>query len=521
MIFSRLAKAALDRFRSSLQIRALVYTVALSGTALIVLGGVLSVSIGNGLFSRKTEQSVIESERAKFTVSRIFERAYGQGTSALSQAMAEVVPELESIGISQTRQVAFLNSSTKGVPKVFSSPTSAGFDLAPVTSEFRNEVTSSDEIQTRTVQIMRAGESTPAILIGQNIKLPSGQKYELYLVYDMYNEQQSLLFVQRTLVLGGFVTLMVIGFFSFLVTSWLVKPVQEAADASELLANGDLDRRLAVRGTDVAAVLATSFNHMADSLQEKIKAMDNLSKMQQRFVSDVSHELRTPLTTMKLAADFLKDHQEGLPDFTQKSIVNLHSQMDRFDVLLADLLEISRYDADGVEPIFEVHDLNGIVGVCLEAIQPFADSKGVYLEADIPSGAVQCEVDSRRIERIVNNLLTNAIEHSEGKPVIVRVAQNDRAVAVSVTDQGIGMTQSEIGQTFDRFWRADPSRKRTTGGTGLGLSISIADAFLHLGMLEVVAEPNEGSCFRLTIPKRHDVTDIVSPLPLALEGTGL
>jgi two-component system sensor histidine kinase MtrB len=190
--------------------------------------------------------------------------------------------------------------------------------------------------------------------------------------------------------------------------------------------------------------------------------------------------------------------------------------MDRFDMLLADLLEISRYDAEGIEPMFEVHDLNGIVGVCLTAIQPFADSKSVYLEADIPSGAVQCEVDSRRIERILNNLLTNAIEHGEGKPVLIRVAQNERAVAVSVTDQGIGMNQEELAQAFDRFWRADPSRKRTTGGTGLGLAISYEDAQLHLGKLEVAAEPGLGACFRLTLPKRHDITDIESPLPLAV-----
>jgi two-component system sensor histidine kinase MtrB len=517
MIFSRITKAARDRFQSSLQIRAVVYTVTLSGTALVILGGVLSVSIGNGLFSTRTEQVILESNRAKFTVSRLFEGVSGQGSWRFQQVLDELVPELESIGVSQTRQVAFLLSNSQPNPNNFTSPKSAGIDLFLVTKDFRDQVKSNDGIQTRTVQVMRAGESTPSILIGQKFVLPGGLRYELYFVYDLYNEQQTLLFVQRTLVLGGLVTLMIIAFFSFLVTSWLVRPVQEAADASELLANGDLDRRLAVRGTDVAAVLATSFNHMADSLQEKIMAMDELSKMQQRFVSDVSHELRTPLTTMKLAADYLKDHQEGLPEFTQRSIVNLHGQMDRFDILLADLLEISRYDATGVEPSFEVHDLNGIVGVCLAAIQPFADSKNVYLEADIPSGSVQCEVDARRIERILNNLLTNAIEHSEGNPVKIRVAQNEKAVAVTVTDQGIGMNEEELAQAFNRFWRADPSRKRTTGGTGLGLAISFADAQLHLGQLEVTAEPGAGACFRLTVPKRHDITDYESPLPLVIE----
>ena len=517
MFFSRIAKAALDRFRSSLQIRALVYTVALSGSALIVLGGVLSVSIGNGLFNTRTEHAVLESNRAKFAVARLFDGVSGQNSWQLEQKLEDVVSELELIGVSQTRQVAFLHSSTQANPLDLSNQTSAGIDLHLITKDFRALVRSEPALQSQTIQIMRGGESVPAILIGQRFTLPGGHRYELYLVYDMQNEQQNLAFVQRTLVLGGLVTLIIIGFFSFLVTSWLVRPVQDAAEASELIASGDLDRRLAVRGTDVAAVLARSFNHMADSLQEKIRALGELSKMQQRFVSDVSHELRTPLTTMKLSADYLYGEKDGFPDPSRRSVEILHGQMDRFDTLLADLLEISRYDAAGVNPEFEVRDLNGLVGTSLAGIQQFADSKGVYLDAEIPSGAVQCEVDARRIDRILNNLLTNAIEHSEGKPIKIRVAQNDKAVAVSVTDNGIGMTESELQQAFNRFWRADPSRKRTTGGTGLGLAISIEDAQLHNGKLEVTAEPGVGACFRLTLPKRQDVTDFISPLPLAVD----
>jgi two-component system sensor histidine kinase MtrB len=459
----------------------------------------------------------MESNRAKFAVARLFQGVPGQNSWQLQQALDDVVSELESIGVSQTRQVAFIQSPNQANSLNLSSPRSAGLDLDLITKDFRKLVRSEPTVQSQTVQIMRGSESIPAILIGQRFTLPGGHRYELYLVYDMYNEQQTLAFVQRTLVLGGLVTLLIIGFFSFLVTSWLVRPVQDAAEASELIASGDLDRRLVVRGSDVAAVLARSFNHMADSLQDKIKALGQLSKMQQRFVSDVSHELRTPLTTMKLSADYLYGEKDGFPDPARRSVEILHGQMDRFDVLLADLLEISRYDAAGVKPEFEVHDINGLVGTSLAAIQQFADSKGVYLDADIPSGAVQCEVDARRIDRIINNLLTNAIEHSEGKPVNIRVAQNDRAIAISVTDHGIGMSENEARQAFNRFWRADPSRKRTTGGTGLGLAISIEDAQLHQGKLEVIAEPGFGACFRLTIPKRQDVTDYVSPLPLALD----
>ncbi len=517
MIFSRTYKAALGLFRSSLQIRALVYTVALSGTALVILGGVLSVSIGNGLFNTRTERALVESERAKFTVSRLFNGMSPYNTWALDQTIQNVVPELESIGVSQTRLVAFLHSNKQPNPYELSNPQSAGLDLSLITDSFRNKVRSQPGLTSQTVQIKKAGESVPAILIGQPITLPGGHHYELYLVYDMISEQQNLAFVQRTLVLGGLVTLMIIGFFSFLVTSWLVKPVQEAAITSELIASGDLGRRLPVKGTDVVAVLATSFNHMADSLQEKIKDLNNISTMQQRFVSDVSHELRTPLTTMRLSADILYAKRDDFGNDEKRSIEIMHGQMNRFDKLLADLLEISRYDASNVQREFELQDLNGVVGTALASIQQFADSKGVYLDADVPSGAVKCEMDAIRIGRILNNLLTNAIEHSEGRPVKIRVAQNDSAVAVSVTDKGIGMNESEISQVFNRFWRADPSRKRTTGGTGLGLAISFEDATLHNGLLEVTAEPGVGSCFRLTLPKDSTITEFESPLPLAVE----
>jgi len=220
---------------------------------------------------------------------------------------------------------------------------------------------------------------------------------------------------------------------------------------------------------------------------------------------------------MRLSSDLLFESKDMYPDDAKRAAEILHDQIDRFDKLLSDLLEISRYDASGVTPHFEIQDMNGMVGSALDAIQQFATSKKVYLQADIPSGPVNVEVDSRRIDRILNNLLTNAIEHSEGKPVKVKVAENESAVAVTVTDNGIGMTESELKQVFDRFWRADPSRKRTTGGTGLGLAISIEDATAHNGKLDVTAEFGVGSCFRLTLPKNQEITEFDSPLPLAVE----
>jgi two-component system sensor histidine kinase MtrB len=249
-------------------------------------------------------------------------------------------------------------------------------------------------------------------------------------------------------------------------------------------------------------------------MQSKIGELSKLSQMQQEFVSDVSHELRTPLTTIKLSAELLQARREELGPAAIRNLDKLTGQINRFEDLLADLLEISRFDAKSVVGDFEVEDLNGVVGLSLAHIQPLADSKGSTLEVDIPNGPVEAEFDPRRIERVLRNLLSNAIEHGEGKPVRIEVGQNATAVAITVTDFGVGMTPEQVARVFDRFWRADPARKRTTGGTGLGLAIALADTTLHNGWLQLVSSPNKGTTFRLTLPRKQKVQFTQSPLPL-------
>jgi two-component system sensor histidine kinase MtrB len=136
-----------------------------------------------------------------------------------------------------------------------------------------------------------------------------------------------------------------------------------------------------------------------------------------------------------------------------------------------------------------------------------------------PGGYFEAEVDARRIRRILRNLLGNAVEHGEGRPIVVTVDSNATAIALAVRDYGVGMRETEIGRVFDRFWRADPSRKRTIGGTGLGLAISLEDAVLHGGALEVWSEFGAGSCFRLTLPREHGMAIGASPLELPPDDT--
>jgi two-component system sensor histidine kinase MtrB len=294
----------------------------------------------------------------------------------------------------------------------------------------------------------------------------------------------------------------------------VVGPVQLAAETSEKLAAGQLEVRIPEKGEDVIATLARSFNGMAASLQRQITRLAALSQVQQRFVSDVSHELRTPLTTIRLAGDVLYDQRHTFPPTTARTAELLHTQVERFELLLADLLEMSRYDAGAVEMESEPTNLVRLVEDAIESVTPLATSKGSDLRLVAPGGYFEADVDARRIRRILQNLLGNAIDHGEGKPIVLYIDSDSDAVAIAVRDYGVGMTPAAMARVFDRFWRADPSRQRSTGGTGLGLAIALEDAALHGGWLEVWSSEGEGSCFRLTLPRIRGAELHDSPLEL-------
>ena len=283
---------------------------------------------------------------------------------------------------------------------------------------------------------------------------------------------------------------------------------------------GTAAKRIPERGDDVIATLARSFNGMADSLQNQIVRLATLSQVQQRFVSDVSHELRTPLTTIRLAGEVLYDQRDAFPPATARTAELLRTQVQRFEILLSDLLEMSRYDAGAVEVDPEPTNLVRLVEDAVESVASLAATKGSELRVVAPGGYFEAEVEARRIRRILQNLLGNAIDHGEGKPIIVYIDSDETAVALAVRDYGIGMSPAAMERVFDRFWRADPSRQRTTGGTGLGLAISLEDAALHGGWLEVWSAPDQGSCFRLTLPRTVGGVLKSSPLELPPEDDG-
>jgi two-component system sensor histidine kinase MtrB len=289
-------------------------------------------------------------------------------------------------------------------------------------------------------------------------------------------------------------------------------PIGEAAETSAKLAAGELDVRLAVRGEDELATLGRSFNAMADSIESQIKELAELSLVQQRFVSDVSHELRTPMTTIRLAADMINDQRADFDPATARAAELLNAQVQRFETLLTDLLEISRYDAGSVQLELEPTSLAHLAEDVIASMQQLAEQHGSDVRLVAPGGYSPVDMDPRRVRRVVRNLLGNAIEHGEGRPIVITVDSDQQAVALGVRDYGMGMKADDVQHVFDRFWRADPSRKRTIGGTGLGLSIAMGDAKLHGGELQVWSEPGRGTNFVLTLPRQGAPLDGASPI---------
>jgi two-component system sensor histidine kinase MtrB len=287
-----------------------------------------------------------------------------------------------------------------------------------------------------------------------------------------------------------------------------------AARTAERFSAGRLEERMAVRGEDDLAKLAGSFNQMASSLQRQISQLEDLSRIQRRFVSDVSHELRTPLTTVRMAADVLYEARTDFDPATGRSAELLQAQLDRFEELLTDLLEISRFDAGAAVLEADATDLVVLARRVIEGTEPLADRKGSTLHLEAAQERVVAEVDARRVSRILRNLVVNAVEHGEGRPVQVALMGDEEAVAITVRDHGVGLRPGETTLVFNRFWRADPARARTTGGTGLGLAIALEDAHLHGGWLQAWGEPGDGCNFRLTLPRKARAELSTSPLPL-------
>ena len=498
-------------WRRSLQARIVATTLMLSVLVVAVLGWVLLARVTSGLLDARQRSALDESRSGLSEAQAKLDAADRTDLSSTSNLLDGIISQLANRAGSPARyEVLVLGAG--------SSPGFGSTDVDPASvPESLAKVVSSDSRQADTYTVIHYTGGRPSVTglaVGAPLTAKGGGRYELYYLFPLTQEQETLDLVRRLLAVAGAALVLLLGAIAWLVTRQVVTPVRLAARTAEQFSAGRLEERMAVDGEDDLAALATSFNQMAGSLQKQIRQLEDLSRVQRRFVADVSHELRTPLTTVRMAADVLHEARDGFDPATARSAELLQTQLDRFEELLTELLEISRFDAGAAVLDVEPVDLRDVVRRVCEGTEPLAERKDVEVRTKMPPDRCLVYADPRRLERILRNLVVNAIEHAEARPVDIEIACDEHAVAVGVRDHGVGLRPGEASLVFNRFWRADPARARTTGGTGLGLAIALEDARLHGGWLQAWGQPGDGAHFRLTLPRRalEDFTE--SPLPL-------
>ncbi|MCY7364359.1 MAG: HAMP domain-containing histidine kinase, partial [Frankiaceae bacterium] len=492
------------QWRRSIQTRVVVTTLVVSSIVVALFASLLLDSVGRGLVQAKTRASLVEARSGLLLFearTSLAKRTPDEQEALLQQVVTEVGRRGSASvlldGTAQATDYAFGDASGDDVPDELR----ARLEAAPGTAYAYS-------------QVPVDGGDELGLVVGSTLTVPDLGPYRLFQFFPLTAEQETLSLVRRTALAAGLLLVALLALITSLVARQVVAPVRAAASTAERLAAGRLDERLRVRGDDEFARLGSTFNSMAEALQSQIQQLEDLSRVQRRFVSDVSHELRTPLTTVRMAADVLYDARGDFPGSAARAAELLQGELDRFEALLVDLLEISRYDAGAAELDASPVDLGPLVRRVVAAAAPLAERKGSRVDVVVPSWPVVADVEALRVERVLRNLVVNAVEHGEGRPVQVRLDATPETVVVTVRDRGVGLQPGQAGMVFTRFWRGDPSRARTTGGTGLGLAIALEDVRLHGGWLQAAGVPGQGSVFRMTLPRRAGRTAPNTPLEL-------
>jgi two-component system sensor histidine kinase MtrB len=508
-------RRAFTFWRRSIQARVVASTVVLSAVVVSAVGWVLLQQTQKGLLDHRVDAVLVEVNTAVAEANRQLDGALT--SSDPNEQQTALGNLLVKRGGSRGFQVVLIGpvgavpTIDEGAPIL-----TRGLDTSSVPVSLEQHFGEVATTAWTYTSIRAEGEPTvPGIVVGSQLQLPAdGGLYTAYFLFPLDEEQETLALVTRAMVTAALLLLILVAGLTWLVTRQVVTPVRMARRVAERLAAGQLQERLQVTGEDDLARLATSFNQMASNLQRQIRQLEEQSRVQQQFVSDVSHELRTPLTTVRMAGDVLHDARRSFDPATSRAAELLQKELDRFETLLVDLLEISRFDAGAAVLDLDEVNLVDVAHRVVDQTRALADQRHTRVMVDAPDHACLAEADVRRVERIVRNLVTNAIDHAETHDVVVHVAGDDQAAAIAVRDHGVGLRPGESAMVFNRFWRADPARARTSGGTGLGLSISLEDTHLHGGWLQAWGRLGEGSQFRLTLPRRAGMPLRQSPLPL-------
>src|SRR6478735_978722 len=412
-------RRALTFWRRSIQARVVVSTVLLSVAVISIVGWYLVQQVQDGLLEHRVDAVVAEANDETAETRTRLEALPGTDADVASQK-ADLVDRLIQRG------------ATRGFYVVLAGPAGPEGRIAD------GGVNSSPQLDTGSVPVsleehfdgeaptawtyttIRATDaegvttSSRGIVVGSQVLLPADAKtYTLYYLFPLDEQEETMALVSRALLTAAILLVVLVAGTVWLVTRQVVTPIRLARRVAERLAAGQLQERLRVSGEDDLARLATSFNQMASNLQRQIRQLEELSRVQRRFVSDVSHELRTPITTVRMASDVIHDAKPFLDPVTGRAAELLQKELDRFETLLADLLEISRFDAGAAVLETEDVDLVDVVRRVVDMTSVLAAQRDTRVVLHDPGTPCVAEADVRRVERIVRNLVTNAIDHAE------------------------------------------------------------------------------------------------------------
>ena len=491
-----------SRVRNSLAIKVIFSTVLLSLVVTGITGSVLNTQLSAGVKDVNLSSALVEARSTIFTAEYRFLLAQGEKDSVVQKVVDDVISSATTLTSSENaREVVFLRSPGNTRENNYEIASNL-LDPNSIPSSLSERVRKNPNLVYQYTNMnYLSGSRIKGLAIGQKVQIPNAGQYEMYIIFSLVNQEKTLDLISRSLFLGGFILLLLVALITWLVVRQVVSPVREAAMIATEFTAGDFRKRLKVESQDEIATLGLAFNEMAESIEQQIARLENLSRVQQRFVSDVSHELRTPLTTLRMASEVIFSSKDNFDPIVGRSAELLVAQLDRFEKLLEDLLEVSRFDAEVA--VLEAVDFDMVLLVqrCADDLGLVAKERKTEIYVNSSEPVIMIKADIRRVERILRNLLANAIDHSEELQIDVRIVASEHDVAVGVRDYGIGLDENALTRVFDRFWRADPSRARTRGGTGLGLSIALEDARLHNGELEAWGRPGRGSHFVVTLPR--------------------
>jgi two-component system sensor histidine kinase MtrB len=501
-------RSVTDLWRRSLQLRVGATTALISTAVVLLIGFFIVDQVVGGILRAKRDAAINQAQLGLVPAKTVLANVDAGVVADVADAQQQITATLTASGRSAGLFSIAIETATPAGAATNDSGTQIPQSLRTLVQN--NNLA----VQYAPVQPSPDSKNTVrGIIVGAPVNARGGV-FELYYLFPLTAEEQTIQLLQRTVWLSGIALVVMIVVIALLVTRQVVRPVRVAARTAGKIAAGDLSQRIPVEGTDDLARLGRSLNDMAGSLQRQIRRLEDLSRLQRRFTSDVSHELRTPLTTIRMASEMLLSFRTEFSPELARTVELLGTELDRFEALLADLLEISRYDAGVAKLDAETADMRGVVSSAVQAHEVLAERQGSKIVINQPPHAVPVDMDARRVERILRNLLGNALDHGEGRPIIISIGEDENAVAVTVRDHGVGLHPGEAGLVFNRFWRGDTSRSRLTGGTGLGLAISLEDARLHDGWLQAWGVRGHGAQFRLTLPREAGHTLLSSPLAL-------